>query len=97
MDEQKYSSSFTGFQDVFFVTTCGLAPWGGGMTRTLTIALVDDDRDLSLKPADLEVYKIRTVPESRLASTSPETIDAVVIAASEPEKATELACLKPDF
>lgn len=63
------------------------------MTRTLTVALVDDDRDLSLKPADLEVYRIKA---EKVACDRPlrrETVDAVIIAASDDKRATELADL----
>ncbi|MEE2524977.1 hypothetical protein V0U79_01250 [Hyphobacterium sp. HN65] len=63
------------------------------MTRTLTIALVDDDHDLILKPSDLEVFSVKaqiTAPDSPV---SPEQIDAVVIAASDVGRARELALL----
>lgn len=61
------------------------------MTRTLTIALVDDDHDLILKPSDLEVFRIKahiTRPDSPIP---PEQVDAVVIAASDLERARELS------
>jgi two-component system cell cycle response regulator PopA len=63
------------------------------MTRALNVALVDDDRDLSLKPADLEVFRIKA---QNVASDRPlgrEAVDAVIIAASDGGRAQELAIL----
>lgn len=63
------------------------------MTRTLTIALVDDDHDLILKPSDLEVFRIKTLVTAPDSPRPPEQVDAVVIAASDLDHARELALL----
>jgi two-component system cell cycle response regulator PopA len=63
------------------------------MTRTLTVALVDDDRNLSLKPADLDVYRISIEKITTDQPMSGSTADAVLIAASDADRARELAAL----
>ena len=59
----------------------------------LNIALIDADGNLSLNPADLEVYKIatRVVPVDQPVAA--DRLDAIVICTSDPDYARELASL----
>lgn len=66
---------------------------GDGLPRMLNIALIDADGNLSLKPADLEVYRIAAQTVSADQPLQPNRLDAIVICASDMDEAGELANL----
>lgn len=59
----------------------------------LNIALIDADGNLSLNPADLEVYRIATRAVSVDQPVPADRLDAIVICTSDPDNARELANL----
>lgn len=59
----------------------------------LNIALIDADGNLSLKPGELDVYQINTHTIPADQPRPADRIDAIVICASDPEHARQLADL----
>ena len=59
----------------------------------LNIALIDADGNLSLKPGELDVYQINTHTIPADQPRPADRIDVIVICASDPEHARELADL----
>jgi len=59
----------------------------------LNIALIDAEGNLSLKPGDLEVYRIWSTSIPANQPRPPDGLDAIVICASDPDEARELAGL----